>query len=260
MEAITKKRQLAITLHEAYGDSAWQLVPRTYSIPAQLLQWRQQLADDAAAAAVAAADHACEGRNTSTGSATDLGLGSCSGFWVLKTGAHLGQGLQIEPANKALSALLKHNRPFVLAANAAAKQSGIHNSAHSSVIDKDLRNDGDKYDSSSNSLTSYVKQTKSPADRPVICVQQYITNPLLIHGCKFSLRLWVLVIGPRPFRAYLYKDGLVLFSSEKYVADMEQVVSEQAVMPVSIWIWLRSLYHELAHAMLSEKLPWFPAM
>lgn len=46
--------------------------------------------------------------------------------------------------------------------------------------------------------------------------QQYITNPLLIQGRKFHLRLWLLVTSHQPLRAYLHSQGLVLFSSEPY--------------------------------------------
>lgn len=46
--------------------------------------------------------------------------------------------------------------------------------------------------------------------------QQYISNPLLINGRKFGLRLWVTVPGVSPLRVYLHKAGLVLFSCERY--------------------------------------------
>lgn len=46
--------------------------------------------------------------------------------------------------------------------------------------------------------------------------QQYVSNPLLLHGRKSHLRLWLLVSGVTPLRAYLHTTGLVLFSSEAY--------------------------------------------
>ncbi|KIY98981.1 hypothetical protein MNEG_8982 [Monoraphidium neglectum] len=46
--------------------------------------------------------------------------------------------------------------------------------------------------------------------------QRYVTDPLLINGRKFGLRLWALVPGARPLRAYLHANGLALFSSELY--------------------------------------------
>jgi hypothetical protein len=50
--------------------------------------------------------------------------------------------------------------------------------------------------------------------------QQYITRPLLLAGRKFHLRLWLLVTGHTPLRAYLHTSGLVLFSSEPYNPDV----------------------------------------
>ena len=40
-------------------------------------------------------------------------------------------------------------------------------------------------------------------------VQSYITDPYLINGHKFDLRVYVLLTGLDPLRMFLYKDGLV---------------------------------------------------
>jgi hypothetical protein len=69
---------------------------------------------------------------------------------------------------------------------------------------------------------------------PFISVQQYITQPLLINSRKFGLRIWVLVLGPKPYRAYVYKQGLVLFSSQQYNPDLSVVQSEGAASQVSL--------------------------
>lgn len=43
-----------------------------------------------------------------------------------------------------------------------------------------------------------------------------LQNPLLLDGKKFGVRLWALVAGHDPFRVYIHKNGLVLFSSDEY--------------------------------------------
>ena len=49
--------------------------------------------------------------------------------------------------------------------------------------------------------------------------QQYITNPLLVRGRKFHLRLYLAITSLQPLRAMLHKEGLVLFASSNYSSD-----------------------------------------
>jgi len=49
-----------------------------------------------------------------------------------------------------------------------------------------------------------------------IIVQSYIQNPFLINGYKFDFRIYVLVTSINPLRIYLYKDGLVRFTTQKF--------------------------------------------
>ncbi|XP_073979085.1 tubulin polyglutamylase ttll-4-like isoform X2 [Rhodnius prolixus] len=59
------------------------------------------------------------------------------------------------------------------------------------------------------------KWNQIPKKIPLI-VQRYISNPYLINGNKFDLRLYVLVTSFNPLRVYLYDNGLVRFASVKY--------------------------------------------
>ncbi|XP_021928844.1 tubulin polyglutamylase TTLL4-like isoform X2 [Zootermopsis nevadensis] len=58
-----------------------------------------------------------------------------------------------------------------------------------------------------------------PKKRPLV-VQKYISQPFLINGSKFDLRLYVLLTSINPLRIYIYDDGLVRFASVKYSSDM----------------------------------------
>ncbi|XP_042899981.1 tubulin monoglutamylase TTLL4 [Parasteatoda tepidariorum] len=59
------------------------------------------------------------------------------------------------------------------------------------------------------------KWSQVPKTRPAV-VQRYVSDPYLINGSKFDLRLYVLVPSFNPLRIYLFEDGLVRFASEKY--------------------------------------------
>ena len=58
-----------------------------------------------------------------------------------------------------------------------------------------------------------------PDDNLDYIAQRYISNPLLIGGRKFHLRLYLVITNLNPLRALLHKEGLVLFASRNYSSD-----------------------------------------
>ncbi|XP_030626630.1 putative tubulin polyglutamylase TTLL2 [Chanos chanos] len=49
-----------------------------------------------------------------------------------------------------------------------------------------------------------------------VIVQKYVSNPFLISGYKFDLRIYVCVKSFHPLQIYMHQEGLVRFATEKY--------------------------------------------
>jgi len=50
----------------------------------------------------------------------------------------------------------------------------------------------------------------------VFVVQRYIHNPFLLSNYKFHFRMYTILSGVNPFKCYLYRDGLALFSTKAF--------------------------------------------
>lgn len=52
-----------------------------------------------------------------------------------------------------------------------------------------------------------------------ILASKYLSNPHLMNGFKYDLRVYILVTAFCPLKVYIYSDGLVRFATEKYSMD-----------------------------------------
>ncbi|XP_018652815.1 nyd-sp30 tubulin tyrosine ligase-related [Schistosoma mansoni] len=69
-----------------------------------------------------------------------------------------------------------------------------------------------------NSLTTIGERLPNFVD---CVIQEYIEHPLLIDGYKCDLRVYVLVTSCDPLKIFIYNEGLVRLSAEKYVKPSE---------------------------------------
>ena len=53
-------------------------------------------------------------------------------------------------------------------------------------------------------------------------ISRYVTNPLLINGHKFDLRIYVLITCYEPLRVYVFQEGLARFASETYTSKINK--------------------------------------
>ncbi|XP_067337993.1 probable tubulin polyglutamylase TTLL2 [Channa argus] len=75
-----------------------------------------------------------------------------------------------------------------------------------------------------------------------VIIQRYISNPLLISGYKFDLRIYVCVQSFNPLTVYMHQEGLVRFGTEKYSLSS-----------------LRNLYAHLTNTSINKFGPFYKA-
>jgi hypothetical protein len=79
-QSICRKKELAKTLCRAYGDYAFEIVPRTYALPSQISQWQSWMKES---------------------------VGNMEGrLWMLKTPQHLGKGLKLVHRSRAVKEVI----------------------------------------------------------------------------------------------------------------------------------------------------------
>ena len=72
-------------------------------------------------------------------------------------------------------------------------------------------------------------------------VQEYIDKPFLVDGFKTDMRIYVLVTSCDPLKFFLFNDGLLRMSTEKYTAPTDSnLVHTPSITSLNI-ITLKSL-------------------
>ena len=61
-----------------------------------------------------------------------------------------------------------------------------------------------------------VRDIMNISKKKKMIIQKYLSNPFLINGFKFDLRMYVLLAGVDPMRVYIYNEGLVRLATAPY--------------------------------------------
>ena len=65
------------------------------------------------------------------------------------------------------------------------------------------------------------RETPIPANKKGFVISEYVSNPHLIDGLKYDLRVYALVTSFDPLIVYVYEEGLVRLATTKYSLDPE---------------------------------------
>merc|ERR1719473_121957 len=71
-------------------------------------------------------------------------------------------------------------------------------------------------------ISDWKAESRFKPDNPSVetyVVQRYLSDPLLIGGKKFDLRLYVLVTSYTPLTIYVYREGFCRFSMTRFSLD-----------------------------------------
>ncbi len=91
-----------------------------------------------------------------------------------------------------------------------------------------------------------TREVGAVADRDGVVVQRYVERPFLVDGRKGHVRLYGLVTSLNPFRAYLYRNGIVRFAPDPYD------LAEASLANVHAHVTNTALHHNRPNLVVSE--------
>eukprot|EP00854_Cymbomonas_tetramitiformis_P011097 gene11097-13114_t len=92
-----------------------------------------------------------------------------------------------------------------------------------------------------NTQAPWPEQVKEP-----FLAQRYVSDPYLLHGRKFTIRLYLLITSVHPLRLYVHEEGLVHLAVEKYsTANCVLTLRELRSMLLKAGRPVESLWREL---------------
>lgn len=65
-------------------------------------------------------------------------------------------------------------------------------------------------------LTNELERIRDLPTCDQTVVQEYLSDPMLIDGLKFDMRVYVLLTSCEPLRIFVHKEGLVRFTTQAY--------------------------------------------
>lgn len=86
-----------------------------------------------------------------------------------------------------------------------------------------------------------------------VIVQKYISDPFLISGYKFDLRVYACVTSFRPLTIYMHQEGLVRFATEKYdLASLDNLFAHLTNTSINKF----SLFYTMAKEHVGQGCKW----
>lgn len=103
-----------------------------------------------------------------------------------------------------------------------------------------------------------IHMVTSPSDLPQdsknqYIAQRYISNPLLLQGRKFHIRLYLVITSLQPLRALLHREGLVLLAANNYSSD-PRTYKDFSIHLTNAAVADRTRHQKISNSMLLSEL------